>query len=258
MSAEFKRSLKVEAVILQHNDWGEADRLLRMYSRESGKIKAIAKGVRRIRSRKAGHLQPITRVSLLLARGTGMWIVTQAETVNAYSALRTDLLLTGYACYLTELVDRFTFDEEENRSLYLLFTQSLDRLTSRADPFLVVRYFEVRLLDLLGYRPELFHCVLCREPIQAQNQFFSFLEGGVICPKCSGKPMDAMPVSMNVLKYLRHLQRSTYNQVAGLQIPETVREPLEQLLGRYISFLLERQVHSADFVHLIRDGKSKS
>lgn len=255
MSADSQRSLKVEAVILQHNDWGEADRLLRMFSRESGKIKAIAKGVRRIRSRKAGHLQPITRVSLLLARGTGMWIVTQAETINAHLPLRSNLLLTGYACYLTELVDRFTFEEEENRSLYLLLTQSLERLTSTADPFLVVRFFEVRLLDLLGYRPELFHCVMCREPIQAQNQFFSFLEGGVICPKCSGKPMDAMPVSMPVLKYLRHLQRSSYNKVAALQIPEPVRDPLEQLLGRYVSFLLERQVHSADFVHLIRDGK---
>jgi DNA repair protein RecO (recombination protein O) len=257
MSADFQRSLKVEAVILQHNDWGEADRMLRMYSREQGKIKAIAKGVRRIRSRKAGHLQPITRVSLLLARGTGMWIVTQAETVNAYLPLRADLLLTGYACYLTELVDRFTFDDEENRSLYTLLTQSLERLTSPADAFLVVRYFEVRLLDLLGYRPELFHCVICREAVQAQNQFFSFLEGGVICPKCSGKPMDAMPVNMNVLKYLRHLQRSPYNKIATLKIPEAVQEPLEQLLGRYVSYLLERQVHSASFVHMIREGKNK-
>ena len=257
MSAESKRSQKVEAVILQHNDWGEADRMLRIFSREEGKIKVVAKGVRRIRSRKAGHLEPLTRVALLLARGTGMWIVTQAETVNAHLPIRATLLLTGYACYLTELIDRFTIEEEENRSLYTLLTQSLERLESDADPFLVVRYFEVRLLDLLGYRPELSQCVVCRDPIEAQNQFFSFLEGGVICPKCSGKPMDAMPVTMSLLKYLRHLQRSPYNQIRAIQIPEPVRDPFENLMSRYISFLLERHVHSADFVRLVRHNNTK-
>lgn len=258
VSAERKRSLKIEAVILQHNDWGEADRMLRVFSREQGKLKIIAKGVRRIRSRKAGHLEPLSRVSLLLARGTGMWMVTQAETVDAHLPLRLDLLLTGYACYLSELMDRFTIEEEENRSLYTLLCQSLERLESPADPFLVVRYFEVRLLDLLGYRPELSRCVVCREQIEAQNQFFSFLEGGVICPKCSGKPMDAMPIAMPVLKYLRHLQRSPYHQIMALQIPEAIREPLEQLLSRYISFLLERKVHSAGFIRLVRNHNTKS
>jgi DNA repair protein RecO (recombination protein O) len=186
-----------------------------------------------------------------------MWIITQAETVNAYLSLRENLVLTGYACYMTELVDRFTYEEEENRALYTLLIQSLERLESPVDAFLVVRYFEIRILDILGYRPELFKCVSCREPIEAQNQFFSFLEGGVICPKCSGKPMDAQPVAMPVLKYMRHLQRSPYNKVAAIQIPVEIHEPLEQLLTRYIGFLLERQVHSTSFIRLVRDGKQK-
>ena len=85
-----------------------------------------------------------------------MWIVTQAETINAHLPLRADLLLTGYACYFTELIDRFTVEEEQNYELYQLLTRSLERLESPADPFLVVRYFEIRLLEHLGYRPELF------------------------------------------------------------------------------------------------------
>jgi len=257
MASDSKRSLKAEALILQHNDWGEADRMLRIFSREQGKLRVLAKGVRRIRSRKAGHLEPLTQVSLLLARGTGMWIITQVETVNAHLPIRAKLLLTGYACYLVELIDRFSVEEEENRPLYNLLIQSLERLESQADPFLVVRYFEVRLLDLLGYRPELIQCVVCREPVEAQNQFFSFLEGGVICPKCSSKPVDALPVSMAVLKYFRHLQRNPYSLVRMIQVPEPVREPFEQLLSRYIAFILERHVHSADFVRLIRSNKTK-
>jgi DNA repair protein RecO (recombination protein O) len=258
MSAESKRSSKVEAVILQHRDWGEADRLLRIFSREQGKLKIVAKGVRRIRSRKAGHLEPVTRVSLLLARGTGMWIVTQAETINAYLPLRADLLLTGYACYFTELVDRFMVEEEQNYELYLLLTQSLERLQIHTDPFLVVRYFEIRLLENLGYRPELFHCVVCRESIQAQNQFFSYLQGGVVCPKCVGKAIDSQPISMSVLKYLRHFQRNPYKNIAEVNIPNEVREPLEQILSRYIQFLLERQVNSSSFIKLVRNGNTKN
>lgn len=255
MSADSKRSSKVEAVILQHSDWGEADRLLRIFSREQGKLKIVAKGARRIRSRKAGHLEPVTRVSLLLARGTGMWIVTQAETINAHLPLRADLLLTGYACYFTELIDRFTVEEEQNYELYQLLTRSLERLESPADPFLVVRYFEIRLLEHLGYRPELFHCVVCREPIQAQNQFFSYLQGGVVCPKCVGQAIDAQPISMSVLKYLRHFQRNPYKNVAEINIPPALREPLEKILNHYIQFLLERQVNSSNFIKMVRNGK---
>jgi hypothetical protein len=81
----------VDAVVLRHSDYGEADRLLTLYTREQGKLRAIAKGVRKIQSRKAGHLEPFTRVALMLARGHDLWIVTQAETLNSFQPLREDL-----------------------------------------------------------------------------------------------------------------------------------------------------------------------
>ena len=100
--------------MLRHSDWGEADRLLWLYTRQHGKLRALAKGVRKIRSRKAGHLEPFTRVALLLARGRDFYIVTQAETVDPYLSLREDLKRLGYASYVVELLDRFTYDEDEH------------------------------------------------------------------------------------------------------------------------------------------------
>lgn len=85
------RSQRVEAVVLRHSDWGEADRMLTIFTRELGKLRVVAKGARRPRSRKAGHLEPFTRVALLLARGREIWIVTQAETLDAYLPVRDDL-----------------------------------------------------------------------------------------------------------------------------------------------------------------------
>jgi DNA repair protein RecO (recombination protein O) len=118
-----QRSLRVEAIVLRHSDWGEADRLLGLFTRELGKVRAIAKWVRKARSRKAGHLEPFTQVSLLLARGRDTLIVTQAEAVDAHLALREDLVRVGYAAYVIELLDRFTYEEGENTALYRLLAE---------------------------------------------------------------------------------------------------------------------------------------
>src|SRR5512137_2502834 len=102
-----QRSFRVEAVVLRHSDWGEADRLLTLYTRERGKVRALAKGARRIRSRKAGHLEPFTRVTLQLAKGRDLLIVSQADTLDAYLPLGANLVKTGLASYIVELLDRF-------------------------------------------------------------------------------------------------------------------------------------------------------
>jgi DNA repair protein RecO (recombination protein O) len=110
------RSYRVEAIVLRHADWGEADRILTLYTRQRGKLRVIAKGARRIKSRKAGHLEPFTRVTLQLAKSHTLPIVTQAETVNAYLPLRDDLLKTATASTLVEMLDRYTYEDESENS----------------------------------------------------------------------------------------------------------------------------------------------
>ncbi|UCF28519.1 MAG: DNA repair protein RecO, partial [Chloroflexota bacterium] len=129
-----ERTVRTEAIVLRHKNWGEADRLLWLYTRKAGKVQAIAKGVRKIKSRKAGHLEPFTRVNLLMARGRSFLIVTQAETIDAHLNLRDDLLLVGYAAYVTELLDRFTYDEDDNLQIYRLLKDTLSRIDTEIDP----------------------------------------------------------------------------------------------------------------------------
>ncbi len=250
MSAE--HTLRVEAVVLRHSDWGEADRLLTLFSRERGKLRCIAKGVRRLRSRKAGHLEPFTRAALMLARGRDFWLVTQAETLDAYLPLREDLVRTGYAAYVIELVDRFTYDEGENRGLFALLVDTLQRIDTLEDAFLAVRYFELHLLDFVGFRPELFRCVIGGEEIRPQDQFFSAQQGGVICPNCASRARGAHPVSLDTLKYMRHLQRSSYPEAARAQLSPPVQREMEALLQHYITYVLERGLNSPDFLNEVR------
>jgi DNA repair protein RecO (recombination protein O) len=246
-------TLRVEAVVLRHSDWGEADRLLTIFSREQGKLRCVVKGARKLLSRKAGHLEPFTRVALLLARGADLWIVTQAETVDAYLPLRESLERTATAAYVVELLDRFTYEEGENFHLYQLLVDTLRRVSSEeSDLFLSVRYYEVHLLDILGFKPELFHCVRCREEIKPQNQYFSFLLGGVLCPRDGPGAEDARPISMLALKYLRHLQRSTYAEAKKANPAPPIQSEMEAILGNYITFLLERTLNSPEFLHEIK------
>jgi DNA repair protein RecO (recombination protein O) len=246
------RNLSTEVVVLRHNDWGEADRLLVLFSREAGKLRAIAKGVRKMRSRKAGHLEPFTRVKLMLARGRDFWIVTQAETVDGYPAMREDLLRTGYAAYTIELLDRFTYEEGENRALYDLLTTTLERVNTLPDPFPAVRYYEIRLLDLLGFRPELQRCVRCDAEIKPENQYFDALHGGVVCPRCVDRTPTARPVSMHALRILRHYQRSSFRDALKAEISPAVRRELEALLNYYLTYLLERKLNSPVFIQEVR------
>lgn len=238
--------------MLRHTDWGEADRLLWIFTREEGKLRAIAKGVRKLRSRKAGHLEPFTRVTLMLAHGRDFWIVTQAETVEPYLPLAEDLLRTGYASYTVELLDRFTYEEGENRPIFGLLTNTLERICAEPDPWLAIRYYEIHLLDLLGFRPEFFQCVECGSEIKPQDQFFSAGLGGLLCPQCGPKALEARAVSQQALRFLRHLQRSSYTVAKRAQPVKSVQQEMEALLYYYITYLLEKNLNSPAFIRRIQ------
>ncbi len=243
------RSFTAEAIVLRHKDWGEADRLTTLYTKERGKIRAVAKGARKIRSRKAGHLQPFTHIRIQLARAKGPYIITQAETINAFLPLREDLNLTGNASYLLELLDRFTYEEEEiNPSIFSLLENSLTRLTRGDDIWLILRYYEMRLLDYLGFRPQLFHCASCQTEIKAQDQFFSAAQGGILCPQCGVGQTSARTVSLDEIRYLRHFQRSSYQDAQRANPTPKIRTDVEMLMQFYLTYVLERGLNSPQFL----------
>jgi DNA repair protein RecO (recombination protein O) len=247
------RSIRVHAIVLRHADWGEADRLVIVYTREQGKLRALAKGARKITSRKAGHLEPFTHVKLQLSRGRDLFIVTQADTVDAYLSLSESLALTGNASYVVELLDRFVYEEEgANPSLFRLLADTLARLAARHDTWLAVRYYELRLLDFLGFRPQLFECANCGRAIEAEDQFFSFAAGGAICPRCGRGLPNLASISVETLKYLRHFQRSSYAEATRARPLSGVRAEAESLMQGYFTYLLERELNSPGFLRQVK------
>ena len=253
-------SFGVEAVVLRHVDYGEADRILTLFTRQLGKTRAIVKGARKIMSRKAGHLEPFTHVRLQLAKGRDMPLVTQAEMIDAYLPLREDLVLTSQASYVIELVDRFTYDEGSDSSgIFQLLIETLARLAEKAEPWMATRFYEMRLLDCLGFRPKLLECAVCGREIQAEDQYFSYAAGGVVCPTSANdeqvrrsEKLTLRPISLEGLRYLRHFQRSSYAEAVRAHPAPEVKQETEALMQGFFTHLLERELKTPGFLRQIR------
>lgn len=247
-----ERVYRTEAIILKRGDFGEADRLLTFFTPYLGKLRAVAKGARKPGSRKAGHLELFSHTRLLLAQGRNLDIITQAETVEPHLPLRQDLLRATYAYYVAELVDCFLGDEDENRRVFDLLLAAFGWLGQADDLALAARFFEMRLLALVGYQPQFFQCVSCQTKIEPVINFFHPGEGGVLCPRCGEGRPETLALSLNALKVLRFLQTHDYDTCRLLRVRPPLHAELETVMLRYLTYLLERDLKSVDFLHHLR------
>ena len=238
------RLYRCEAIVLGRIDFAEADRILTIYSRQYGKLRVIAKGARRPLSRLGPHLEYFTRASLMLARGRELDVVTGAETADAHLGIRSDLDAFGHASHMVEILQRLTEDRQENSAVYDLLSRSLKLLADGIDPFHVTRQYELALLTLLGFRPELYQCVECRSSLLPTANAFSVNQGGFLCAACRGRDTGTRIVSVEAQKYLRALDRGGLAATIRLRVDEPLRSELEGLSGAYLRHIVERDLGS--------------
>jgi DNA repair protein RecO (recombination protein O) len=252
-----QRLYRTEAIVLRRSDLGEADRLLTLLTPERGKLRVVAKGARKIASRKGGHVELFNRLNALIARGRGEFdIVSQVETVEPFRALREDLTRSTYAHYAAELIDRFAEEGTAQPELFDLLSDALGWLSNSTDLPLTARYFELRLLTLAGFQPQVFHCGADGKPLEEikddENYGWSPGEGGALCPRHAADRTDISRLSLAALKVLRHAMRHEYHAFAALSVRESVAGEIERAMQRYLTYVLERKLKSIEFINLLR------
>lgn len=257
-----QRLYRTEAIVLRRADLGEADRLLTLLTPERGKLRAIAKGARKIASRKGGHVELFNRANLLIARGRGEFdVVSQAETIEPSRALREDLARSTYAHYAAELIDRFAEEGTAQPELYALMSDALRWLSAAGDLALTARYFELRLLTLAGFQPQVFHCGADGKPLVEikDDEYYGWSpgDGGALCARHALDRNDISRLSLNALKVLRHAMRNDYETFAALQVRESVASEVERAMQRYLSYVLERKLKSVEFINVLRREASR-
>lgn len=248
------RTYRAEAIVLKGMDLGEADRIVTLYTRAFGKVRAVAKGARRPTGRLAGHVEPLAHATFQLAKGRELDVVTQAETRETYRALREDLLSTAAGWYAAELVDRFTVDRHPSAPTFELLATALRHLDDAVvPPSLVCRWFDLHLLDRAGFRPELFRCVHCALPLEEAEHLFSPAAGGVLCSRCRAQAEGTIGIlTVRALKTLRYLARNEIAEATRVRIDDALAIELERHLRAFLQYILDRDVNAARLLDDVR------
>jgi DNA repair protein RecO (recombination protein O) len=247
-----ERLYSTDAIILSRRDLGEADRLLTIFTPRHGKLTVIAKGSRRTKSRSAPHTDVLQLTRLDLAKGRDLDVVTSAQSIVSHQRFRTDLEAYGAASYMAELVRNLTEEDQEQRQVFDLLKSSLALLDQGIDAWLMMRHFELSLLDALGYRPELYRCVGCGEEIQAVTNAWSPAMGGVLCASCAAQDRAAVPMSVNAQKYVRTMHRSGPAPLVRISLGERERGEIETALVNYLRYVSERDLSSPRVIASMR------
>lgn len=244
------RTYNTEGVVLRRRNLGEADSIFTVFSPTEGKFDAIARSVRKPKSRMRGHLEPLTRCSVALARGRSLDVFTQAETIAAYLAVRDDLDKLTLAVYCCELIDRFTIDHAPQAELYGLLVELLEALDSNA-PLTVGRYFELQILSHTGYEIQLLRCAVCGGRLAEAETLFSVGSGGLVCDACRSEAGTGRLVSVQAIKVLRFAAGATMGQFAGLRLEAGLEAELQRALAEAIRSVLERETNSRRYVEAL-------
>jgi DNA repair protein RecO (recombination protein O) len=234
-------------VLIRQRNYGEADRIIVLLTRERGKVSAIAKGVKRARSKLAGALQLFCHARILLAAGRSLDVITQVQPIEAFSHLSGDMARYAHASYLCELVDALTEEGAPDEGIFDLVVESLRALESGGDPPTVTRGFELKLLTHLGYGPEINTCVSCGTEVEAGEAGFSAQEGGIICPRCR-QSQGAGALVKGALRAMRDLIELPMEELAKRKLTAAVGQELARVMRSYVDYRVERPLKSAGFL----------
>jgi DNA repair protein RecO (recombination protein O) len=249
------KEYQTEAIIIKKTKLGEADSILTLYTPHMGKIQGFAKSLRKPKSKMAGHLELLTHSTVSLARGRNLDTIVGAGTINAFVPLKTNLDYGSRALYAIELVNQLTAEHIENYQLFRLLRDTLDRLCFAVNQELVLRAFELHLLDSLGYRPQLQQCLSCKKVLQPVVNYFNVALGGMLCPDCSRSQPVTIALSVNAQKILRLAQSdldSADDIISRLKISPELTTELESVMRSYLKYLLEREVKSAAWLDSLK------
>ena len=247
------RRYTTDAIVLSRFDLGEADRVLTLITPTGGKLKVIAKGIRRPTSRLGGSLEPFAELTVALARGRTFDVVTQVSVGHAWLKLRDSLESTATAWYLAELADRSLEERHAAEPLYLLLRRAYELLDAGMAPGRVARWYEMHLLDELGQRPEVDRCVECDRVLGADERFrWVPILGGILCERCPGPPHEKAGVTLEALKLLKAYQRLDVEAIAALRLAAAVEREVEAALRDFVRNALEREARSLAFLDEVR------
>ena len=267
---------KTQGIIIKRSHFGEANLLLDIYTKEYGKIQAVARSARKAKGKLKGHLEVFLLTDLILAYGKNVDTITNSAVKETFLNFRNNLKISLGAYYVLELVNRITIQHHKDERVFELLKKELyflDHLAKKVDVnkhsvleiikkyYLSLLFFQVNMLNLSGFRPEVNKCVFCSNKITSGKNSFSFKLGGILDEKCSFKDVGAIAISDNAIKLIRLFSfqktdnneykiclEKSFQKFGKIQIEDKLIFEIMRIMNRFIEFNIDRKIEGFRFL----------
>lgn len=252
---------KTKGIIIKRINIGEADRIITFYTATMGKVRAKAVSVRKIESKLAGHLELFMLSDLIFARGRNLDTVTSAQTINSFSNIRKNLNKTSFAYFICELLEKLVPEELKDTRIFNLLTSTFEilnqpKLKQENYPMLLLS-FEIKLLDLLGFAPQMSRCLYCARGLdfakdKSLSFYFSAQLGGILCENCKSYDRLALAINLEEIKLVNLLRSPKVYNLENLEINPELTLSLSQKIDHFMHFIFEKNIRSAEFIKQVK------
>ncbi len=237
-----------QGIVLRYSNFKEADRMLTILTPDRGKIQVLARGCRRQKSRFLSASELFSYCKYMLFEYRDIYIMTGADINDVFFHIREDVDRFAYGAYILKLAEISANPEEGNVPLFYLLLYSITMLSySDILPEDISNIYQIKLSDILGYRPRLDRCAYCGEDVSTTNRF-SILYGGVICDHCYEREKNGYNINMGTLQTMKYILDTDINRLKNLKFTPQVREELSFFMGLYLAQRLEQYTKAKDFI----------
>lgn len=245
---------KDNGIIIKQINFGDYDKILSIITEKHGKISAIAKGVRKINSKKSASCELFVKSKFAFAKGRSLDIITETQPVTFFDSLKSALEKIATLFYISELLDQFIEegDEMQSREIYQLLNDFLHLCakSGQENLFSLTRGFESRLLSVLGVSPDLYNCVKCGSKLFDSQSFrYNPADGGIFCSACGEiRKLSCDDISIDSLKSLRYFQEQDLARSELLRIDEKIRSEVKFFNQKILEYFYGLRIKSKEIV----------
>ncbi|MBI4115707.1 MAG: DNA repair protein RecO [Candidatus Omnitrophica bacterium] len=247
---------KTEAFVLRSQPFRSSSLIVTTFSRSFGKIKGIAKGVRREGTPHPSTFEPFTLLEIVFYEKirSELHLLSEASVLKTFESLRGDLEILATAYYLVEMVDQLTEPHDPHEPVFELLHFAFQFLPS-LPPSLIARFFEVRILNEVGLLPHFSSCVGCGQT-HLERIYFSVKQGAVFCPKCRQKSTEARLLTGDVVEAILFFMEHGFTESAQYPLGVNTNREMEDLVGRFLTDRLGRWLVTKKFLNQVRSIKA--
>lgn len=249
--------VSTEGLVLRYADYKEADRVVVMLTPELGKLTVSARGARKPKSRLLAGAQLFCHADYHLFKFNEAYTMSQVELKDSFFNVRNDINKLAYATYIMNLTEEAAPPDERAHKLYRLVLDALKFFAySEINAQDIVHAFEIKLIDILGYRPVLNNCSSCGGSCNNYKTIFSITDGGIVCENCRSNGHKKLSIHVNTIKTMNHLLQMDMQRLNILKVSEQIRSELEEILPAYLEYVFDKRMISRKLIELTNSPKS--